>query len=88
MHMLIDKGEYSIPIDYALNLYKSGQYNQSFYYFSHLSEKNHPIAQYFIAVMKYYGKGCNKDQESSFQILKHLSKHGIDRATEFLEDHF
>ena len=29
-----------------------------------------------------------RNQAESNQILKHLSEHGIDSATEFLEEHF
>lgn len=88
MCMLIKEGKFAIPIDYAVDLYKSQQYKQSFFYFSLISRSNHPVAEYFIGIMKYYGKGCQRNQEESYRILKHLSDHGIDSAIEFIDTHF
>lgn len=38
--------------------------------------------------MKFKGEGCEVNRNESYRILKHLSDEGIDKATEFLEDHF
>ncbi|KAK8883615.1 hypothetical protein M9Y10_042709 [Tritrichomonas musculus] len=88
MCMLIKEGKFAIPINYAVDLYKSQQYKQSFFYFSLISRSKHPVAEYFIGIMKYYGKGCQRNQEESYRILKHLSDHGIDSAIEFIDTHF
>ena len=86
--MLIEKGKYTIPLEYSVKLYKSKQFHQSFNYFTLLSKMNNPIALYFIGRMKFYGEGCIKNEEESYKILKHLSDNGIDQATEFLENNF
>ena len=87
-NMLIKQGKCEIPIEYAVNLYKEKHYEQAFKYFCSINKANHPIAQFFIAVMKYWGNGCKKNQNESYKILKYLSDNGIERATEFLENHF
>lgn len=38
--------------------------------------------------MKFKGQGCKENREESFNIIKYLSDHGIDKATEFLNRHF
>ena len=38
--------------------------------------------------MKFYGQGCVQDKNESLNILSELSKQGIDKATNFIEDHF
>lgn len=88
LSVLIQKGRWKIPLEYAISLYKKKCYQQSFNYFSILSKINHPIAKYFIGVMKFKGEGCEVSRHESYKILKHLSNAGIDKATEFLEDHF
>ncbi|KAK8898250.1 hypothetical protein M9Y10_000528 [Tritrichomonas musculus] len=88
MCALIKEGKFAIPIEYAVDLYKSQQYEQSFHYFCLIRTSKHPVSEYFIGIMKFYGKGCERNREESYRILKHLSDHGIDRATEFLDDHF
>lgn len=88
LNVLIQKGRWKIPLEYAISLYKKKFYRQSFNYFSILSKINHPIAKYFIGVMKFKGEGCEVNRYESYRILKHLSDAGIDKATEFLEDHF
>ena len=63
-------------------------YEQLFKYFTLINKTRNPTVHYFIAVMKFYGHGCDKNLDKSYQILNHLSQNGIDRATEFLEEHF
>lgn len=86
--LLIESGESLIPIEYAFNLYKKGHFKVSYNYFSLISTTNNPIAQYFIGIMKFKGQGCEQNLDESYELLKHLSQNGIDRATEFLEDNF
>ena len=86
--MLIKNGRCNVPLEYAVRLYKDEHYEQAFNYFCLMSKVNHPIAQYFIGEMKFYGRGCIENRDESYNILKHLSCNGIDRATEFLEYHF
>lgn len=88
LNVLTQKGRWKIPLEYAISLYKKKFYQQSFNYFSILSKINHPIAIYFIGVMKFKGEGCEVNRNESYRILKHLSDAGIDKATEFLEVHF
>ena len=86
--MLINKGYCEIPLEFAIKLYKMKCFKQALNYFTLISNVNHPIAKYFIAVMLFYGQGCDKDLNKSYKILKYLSLSGIDRATEFLENNF
>lgn len=87
-NILIKTGNCAIPLEYAVCLYKSKQYEQAFKYFTLISEINHPIAKYFVGIMKYYGRGCKRNLDDSYKILKSLSDNGIDRASEFIEDKF
>ena len=86
--LLINAGESEIPLKYAIGLFKSEYYKQAFSYFSLISQTNNPIAKFYIAVMKFWGFGCEKNHDESYKILKYLSDNGIDCATEFLDDHF
>lgn len=88
MNKLIESGNFMVPLEYAVNLYNSKQYKQAFHYFSAISKANHPIALYFIAVMKFKGLYCEENREEAFKIMKKLSENGIDRASEFIEDNF
>lgn len=87
-NMLINQGKCVIQIEYAMHLYKEKHHEQAFNYFCLINKVNHPIAQFYIAVMKYRGNGCQKKEIESYIILKYLSENGIERATEFLENHF
>ena len=82
---LVKAGKFSVPLEYALNLYKAKKYDVAFKYFSIISEFNHPIAKYFIGLMLYYGQGCTQNQDRSYEIMKFLSENGIDKATVFIE---
>ena len=86
--LLIKKGECSIPLEYAVNLYKRKYYKQAFNYFTMIAKSNNPIAKYFLGIMKYNGFGCIKDQNEAYKILKNLSDNGVDSATAFIEDHY
>lgn len=88
MHLLIKSGNYKIPMEHALNLYNSKQFTQAYNYFIEISKFNHPIAKYFIGIMKFKGQGCQKDKEEAFEIMKFLSKQGVGKATDFLNNHF
>lgn len=57
-------------------------------YFKLLSKFNHPIANFFVRIMKLKGEGCEVNPEESYSILMHLSENGIDKATEFIENNF
>ena len=87
-NILIKNGRTQIPLQFAIRLYKSHNYKQALFYFEMLRRVNHPIASYFIGVMKFMGHGLEKNKKESYEILKHLSDNGIDKATEFIEDHF
>lgn len=67
--VLIKNGQCNIPIEYAVQLYKHKYYKQALKYFYLISLTNHPIAHYYIAIMKYYGNGCDKDKDESYKIL-------------------
>ena len=86
IHLLIKEGVFRVPLNYAIMLYKSKLFKQAFYIFSILYQYNHPIAMYFIGLMKYNGEGCMKDIKESHRIMEILSSKGIDRATQFLKD--
>lgn len=86
--MLIKQGRCTIPLEYAVRLYNEKNYKQAFNYFCLISKVNHPIAKFYIGIMKFSGIGCEKNQKESYMILKHLSDNGIDRATDFLENNF
>ena len=85
---LINKAKYAIPLNYAIELYNKKYYDQSFHFFSLLLKCNHPIAKYYIGIMKFKGQGCESNKKESYNILKYLSDHGIDRATTFLNQHY
>ena len=38
--------------------------------------------------MKYKGEGCIKNKEEAYKMMKNLSDHGVNRATDFLESYF
>lgn len=57
-------------------------FKQAYDYFSLMVKINHPIAKYFLGIMKYKGEGCDVNQQESFAILKDLSKN------EIIEDNF
>ncbi|KAK8860760.1 hypothetical protein M9Y10_012426 [Tritrichomonas musculus] len=82
---LIKEGGFQFPLKYGIDLYRKKQMKQSFLIFEALSEFNHPIAKYFIAVMKFRGEGCIQNKVESLEIMKSLSNQGVDKATEFLE---
>ena len=86
MNNLINKGELMIPLEYAMNLYKLKHFKPAFYYFSRISQFNHPIAKYFLGVMTFRGEGIRKNKDEAYKILKNLSDNGINQASEFLED--
>lgn len=65
--------------------YNLKHFNQAFGYFSILSECNHPIAKYFIGIMKFYGIGCSKNHDESYKIMADLASKGINKAFEFIE---
>ena len=88
MNKLICLGEFEIPMEYAINLYKQKKFKVSMNYFKLLSKFNHPIAHFFIGVMKYKGEGCEIDRTESYSIMKYLSDSGIDKATEFIDYNF
>ena len=88
IHSLIKTGNYSVPLEYAFNLYKTKKYDLAFEYFSIISKFNHPIANYFVGLMYYYGQGCTQNRQKSYEIMKTLSDNGIDKATEFLDNNF
>ena len=58
---MIKSGNYTFPLNYAIDLYKSKNFVQTFNYFELLSEINHPVAIFYIGVMKYKGHGCFKN---------------------------
>ena len=84
----IFSGEFEHPLKYGISLYRQKRYAESMYYMNALSKFGHPIAKYFIGVMKYKGKGCDKNEDESYSIMKELSSGGIDQATKFLDDNF
>ncbi|KAK8871844.1 hypothetical protein M9Y10_007587 [Tritrichomonas musculus] len=88
MNKLVSLRKFEVPMEYAISLYKEKKFKVSMNYFELLSKYNHPIAKYFIGIMKYKGEGCEVDREESYSILKHLSDNRIDKATEFIEDNF
>ena len=88
MNLCILNGQSTVALEYAIQLYKTEHFKVALNYFNLLSEINHPIAKYFVAVMKYFGQGCDKNQSESFEIMKYLSLERIDKATEFLENYF
>ena len=71
-----------------LIFFNAKYYKQSFNYFAKISMTNHPIALFFIGVMKFYGYECDKNHDNSYRILSDLSKSGIERTTDFIENHF
>lgn len=75
-------------MEYAIILYKQGNFKVSMNYFKLLSKFNHPIANFFIGIMKFKGERCEVNQEESYSILKHLSENGINKTTEFFENNF
>lgn len=87
MCKLASLGEFAVPIEYAISLYRKRVFKVSMNYFDLLSKYNHPITKFFIGIMKHKGEGCEIDRMESYSILKHLSDHGIDRATKFIKDH-
>ena len=88
MNRLILRGKSKVPIEYAIGLYKSKHYKQAYGYFENISKTNNPIAMYYLAVMHYYGLGCGEDRHKTYEMMAELSKKGIDKATEFLEEKF
>lgn len=86
--MLLKSGNWKVPLEYAISLYNSKNYKQAFFYFKLLSSLNHPVAFYFIGIMTFHGLGCKQNKDEAFKILDHLSKNGIECATEFIEDNF
>lgn len=52
---LINEGCFDVPLRYATFLYKTKKFRQSLVIFDSLFKYNHPIAAYFIGVMKYRG---------------------------------
>lgn len=88
LNMLIKSGYCRIPLEYAIQLYDLKHYKQAFNYFTLISETNNPIALFFLGVMQYQGKGCEKNQHKAYHIIKKLSDSGIDRASAFLKDYF
>lgn len=87
VNSLLETGNFSVPLKYAIALYKIKEYKNAFSYFSKLSEFNHPIANFYIGMMKFRGEGCEVNKKESYEIMKNLSKEGIDRATEFIHMH-
>ena len=85
--MLVKSGNWQIPLKYAVGLFRSGFYTQSFNYFTLISATNNPVALFYIGVMKFTGQGCVEDKNESYKIMKSLSEKGINKATEFLQDH-
>lgn len=83
---LINEGCFDVPLRYATFLYKTKNFRQSLVIFDSLFKYNHPIAAYFIGVMKYKGEGCDVDKVESHKIMENLANKGIDKAVEFLED--
>ena len=88
MGKLIRDGNCSIPIEYAINLYKMKQFKQAYNYFTLISKFNYPIAKFFIGVMKYRGEGCEQDIDDAYLILKRLSDIGVESASKFIEENF
>lgn len=88
MNQCILEGKSNVVLEYAAYLYKTKHFKESLNYFMMLSKINHPIAQYYIGIMKYYGQGCKANKQESQKIMKYLSNKDIDKATEFIEDHF
>ena len=88
MNMCISSGQSIVVLEYAISLYRSNHFKQALDYFVLLSKINHPIAKYYIGVMKFFGQGCDKNISESFQMMKYLSSNGIDKATEFIENYF
>lgn len=88
MNMCISSGQSIVVLEYAISLYRSNNFKQALDYFVLLSKINHPIAKYYIGVMKFFGQGCDKNISESFQMMKYLSSNGIDKATEFIENYF
>ena len=86
--MLIKTGNCDAPIEYAVRLFNAKHYKQAFNYFTTISKINHPIAKYFIGLMKFYGYGCDENHDDSYRIMSDLSNNGIEKATEFIEKHF
>ncbi|KAK8889286.1 hypothetical protein M9Y10_034032 [Tritrichomonas musculus] len=84
--ILINEGCFEVPLNYAVTLYKLKQFKQAFNIFSLISKFNHPIAKYFIGIMKYNGEGCTKSKKEAHEILLNLSDHGIEKATDFLDN--
>ena len=88
MKMLTSSGSYGIPLEYSIILYKMKKYKQAFNYFSLLSKYNHPIAMYFIGIMKFNGFGCSKNKEEAYGILQNLASNGLECASDFIDDNF
>lgn len=84
--ILINEGAFDAPLNFAVFLYKMKKFEQAFNIFSIISKFNHPIAKYFIGVMKYYGEGCTKNRKEAYEILLNLSNQGIDKASDFLNN--
>ena len=85
MKNLINNGEFSGPIEYAMDLYKNIHFEEAFDLFSMVAIYNHPIAKYFKGVMLFNGQGCNENRDEAIIILKDLAQKGVQRASEFLQ---
>lgn len=88
MSKCIFKGQSNIVLKYAVSLYNSKHYKESYIYFQMMCNINHPIAKYYIGVQKYFGQGCKKNIDESKQIMEILSEKGIEKASEFIETYF
>lgn len=82
--MLIKNGKCEIHLKYAALLYKKKYYKDAFNYFSLISKVNHPIANYYIGVMKFIGQGCLIDREEAYKILNTFLKMGLIKLLSFL----
>ena len=88
MKKCIEEKKTEVVLEDAVNLYKQNKFKQSKKYLDLLIDVNHPIAKYYLGIMKYFGHGCQENRNESEQIMRYLSESGIDRATEFLEEYF
>ncbi|KAK8837376.1 hypothetical protein M9Y10_036809 [Tritrichomonas musculus] len=84
----IQKGNSKVPLKYAIGLYRSKNYKQAYSFFEYISKTNNPVAEYYLAVMHYYGQGCIQDRDKAYEMMTDLSKKGIDKATDFLEEKY
>lgn len=72
------------PIDDAVRLYETGQYEAAAKQLATLAEGGNPVAQEKLAVLYFYGRGVPEDEERALQWARRSAEQGNGEAMYFI----